>query len=92
MSTMQAAGKSLLAMILSLSRQGIMFIPTIFILDSAFGFEGLIWAQPIADMITLVVAGVIITGFYKSLSQDLVAIDTDDENEKIDENAELCIE
>lgn len=67
MSTMQAVGKSLLAMILSLSRQGIAFIPTIFILDKLLGFSGLIWAQVIADLITLVIAIIVLTKFFKSI-------------------------
>lgn len=70
MSTMQAVGKSLVAMILSLSRQGIAFIPTIFILDRLLGFEGLIWAQVIADLITLVIAVVVFSAFYQSLDRE----------------------
>lgn len=65
MSTMQATGKSLVAMILSISRQGVAFIPTILILARTAGFEGLIWAQPIADVITLVLAVVILKGLFK---------------------------
>lgn len=70
MATMQATGKSVVAMILSLSRQGIAFIPTILILDRLYGFNGLIWAQPIADAISLVVAGVIFMLFFKKLNQE----------------------
>lgn len=69
MSTMQSTGKSLLAMILSLSRQGIAFIPTILILAETLGFAGLIWAQPIADVITLVLAIVILNNLFKSFDK-----------------------
>lgn len=66
MSTMQSTGGSLLAMILSLSRQGIAFIPTIFILANILGFKGIIWAQPIADVLTLVLAVIGIQNLLKS--------------------------
>ncbi|MFI3200903.1 MAG: MATE family efflux transporter, partial [Eubacteriales bacterium] len=69
MSTMQSTGKRLLAMILSLTRQGIAFIPTIFILAYTLGFKGLIWAQPIADVITLVLSVVILRSLFKSFEK-----------------------
>lgn len=70
MSTMQSTGKGLVAMILSLSRQGFAFIPTILFLANNYGFEGLIWAQPIADVITLVIASVILASFFKQLKEN----------------------
>lgn len=68
MSTMQSTGKSLVAMVLSLSRQGFAFIPTILFLSSNYGLSELIWAQPIADLITLVIASIILYSFFRELS------------------------
>jgi putative MATE family efflux protein len=49
----QAFGKAKESLILSVARQGIVYIPLLFFMESLLGFSGLIWAQPIADAITL---------------------------------------
>lgn len=54
--TFQAIGKATEAMIVSLSRQCIIFLPLLFIMKSLFGFKGFIFAQPIADILTTVLA------------------------------------
>ena len=51
--SIQAFGKAKESLILSVARQGIVYIPLIFAMESLLGFNGLIWAQPIADAITL---------------------------------------
>ncbi len=56
MNSLQAMGKALPALIVSLSRQGIMYIPAILILNKAFGFEGLIFAMPLADTLTTILS------------------------------------
>jgi Na+-driven multidrug efflux pump len=35
---------------MSVSRQGILFVPTIIIASKYFGLDGLMWAQPIANI------------------------------------------
>ena len=52
MNTLQAMGKALPALIVALSRQGIMYIPAILVLDRLLAFEGLIFAMPLADFLT----------------------------------------
>jgi len=52
MTTLQAMGKALPALIVALSRQGIMYIPSILILNTLFKFEGLVYAMPLADLLT----------------------------------------
>jgi len=49
----QAFGKAKEALVLSIARQGLIYIPLMFLMQSLLGFEGLIWAQPAADAITL---------------------------------------
>lgn len=49
----QSLGKALESTILSLSRQGIFFIPMIFILPHYFNLAGVIITQPVADLFTL---------------------------------------
>lgn len=50
-----AVGKSMIGSILSLGRQGLFFIPLILILPKVSGIDGLIWAQPAADLIAAAV-------------------------------------
>lgn len=64
---MQVANRGKTALFLSICRQGFTFIPAIFILDSMFGFHGLIWAQPVSDMISVVLAVILCGTFFKSL-------------------------
>ena len=49
-----AIGKSLVGSILSLSRQGIFFFPLIFVLPNLFGLIGVVWVQPMADVMTTI--------------------------------------
>lgn len=50
-----AIGKSLIGSILSLSRQGIFFLPLIVILPRILGVLGVISVQPVADFLTTVI-------------------------------------
>lgn len=52
----QSIGRATEAAILSLSRQGIAFIPSIIVLSSLFGVEGLASAQAVADVLSLLIA------------------------------------
>lgn len=50
--TLQAMGASLQALVTNLSRQGLIYIPALFLLQAAFGVTGLAWAQPVADLLS----------------------------------------
>ena len=52
----QAAGKALPALILSVSRQGVVFALCIFILSRLAGYYGIIASQAAADVLTAVIA------------------------------------
>jgi Na+-driven multidrug efflux pump len=52
----QALGKGKPALILALARQGLFYIPLLFTLNSFFGFSGFIFAQPIANILTFLLA------------------------------------
>ena len=49
MSSFQAMGKSVSALVLSISRQGLVFVPVLFLGNALFGLDGVIYASPIAD-------------------------------------------
>ena len=53
--TLQAVGAATPALLASVFRQGIIFIPAVFIMKAIIGVDGLIWAQPVADVLSLVV-------------------------------------
>ncbi|MEI0524871.1 MATE family efflux transporter [Brachyspira murdochii] len=69
MSTFQALGKSIPSLILSLSRQGIAFVPTILIGTKFFGINGIIWSQPIADIVSVALATVMYIYIYRKMKR-----------------------
>ncbi len=50
--SLQAMGAATPALIINLSRQGIIYIPALFILQAWLGVTGLVWAQPVADILS----------------------------------------
>lgn len=53
---LQACGQSFSASLVASCRQGICFIPMLYILPALFDFTGLMIAQPVADVFTLVIS------------------------------------
>ena len=49
----QAMGKPQYAFGITLVRQLILYIPLLLLLNHAFGFDGMIWAQPITEVIMM---------------------------------------
>ena len=54
--TLQAMGKGPQSLLLSSCRQGIIFIPLMFLMNVMFGLYGVVWAQFIADGFTLAIS------------------------------------
>lgn len=54
--TLQGMGKALPSLILTVCRQGLVFIPLVFILNALFGLEGVIYSQAVADFVSIVMA------------------------------------
>lgn len=67
---MQVANKGGLALFLSVCRQGFTFVPAIMILDATFGVHGLIWAQPVADVLTVGISVIVCGLFFRNLSKE----------------------
>lgn len=55
-SALQANGAATESLIVNISRQGLIYIPAMFILGALFNETGLIWAQPVADVLSLLLA------------------------------------
>ena len=61
--SLQALGRALASLLLSIARQGVFFIPILFAANSLFGLTGLLLAQPIADLLTLAL-GISLLGLF----------------------------
>ncbi len=53
---LQACGAATESFIVNISRQGLIYIPAMFLLGSIFHETGLIWAQPVADVLSFLLA------------------------------------
>ena len=66
----QAMGKGIQSLIIAVSRQGLVFMPMIFILNHYFGLYGIIWAQPVADFVSVIVAVTMFSFVTKALKRE----------------------
>lgn len=65
---LQAMGAAMPSLIINISRQGLIYIPALFLLNAILGVNGLVWAQPIVDVISLVVG----IGMYSKVSRKMM--------------------
>ena len=56
---LQAMGAATASLIINISRQGLIYIPMLFILRAILQVTGLIWAQPVADVLSTLLAAVL---------------------------------
>ena len=66
MISLQAMGKGGPSLIISISRQGLIFIPTILILNALFGFDGFIYAQSATDFFTVILSLLLFTAILRA--------------------------
>ena len=64
---MGMGGKSL---ILAISRQGIVFLPLLIIMDKLIGLEGIIWAQPTADYACVILSVIMFAVMIKRIKKE----------------------
>lgn len=65
----QSIGYGFRASLVAMGRQGLFLIPVLLIFPRIFGILGLQMAQPVADMMTFVLATVVVIGIIKELNQ-----------------------
>lgn len=53
LNALQAMGAAASSFVISVCRQGVIYIPSVFIMGSVIGMNGLVWAQPVADLLSL---------------------------------------
>lgn len=63
--SMQALGRPLPATMLSVCRQGLIFIPLLYLLDAVFGLSGINFTQAVADYISIVLAMILLVRTLK---------------------------
>ena len=66
-----AIGKSLVGSVLSLSRQGIFFFPLVFVLPRLLDLTGVIWVQPMADLLTTIITIIFAVKISRVLSTEV---------------------
>ena len=66
MNCLQAIGKAVPALILSTGRQGLYYIPLLFILNALFGFNGFIYTQAIVDFLMVITATLMLRHVIKA--------------------------
>ena len=69
--TFQSVGKSWRATIMSAMRQGIFFIPLIFVLPGVFQLWGVVTTQAVSDVLTAFACTPFLISFYKNLGNEI---------------------
>ena len=64
-----ALGKGAAGFFLGACRQGICFVPVILLLPMVWGMNGILYAQPIADVISVVITVFMALHLHKELSE-----------------------
>ena len=72
--TIQGMGKAIPSLVLTICRQGLVFIPLVYILNGMFGLDGVVYAQAVADFISIVLSLVICLGIFRKMDQVNAAI------------------
>ncbi len=67
--TIQGMGKAVPSLVLTICRQGLVFIPAVYILNGIFGLDGVIYAQPAADFISIVLSLAICLGIFRKMDK-----------------------
>ena len=67
----QAMGKPQYAFAITLVRQLFLYVPLLLILNRVFGFEGMIWAQPVTEIIMMAVS---LTLLYRVIREQEAAV------------------
>lgn len=66
---LQACGAAAESFIVNISRQGLIYIPIMFVLGAVYNETGLVWAQPAADVLSLILAAVLYIRKEKQISK-----------------------
>lgn len=76
MSAFQAFGEGTPSLILSISRQGLVFIPFVIIANKIWGMNGLIYAQPVADILSTCLALFLLAYSLRKHKEEIAELET----------------
>lgn len=68
----QAVGNPIKASIISLARDILIFVPLVIILPRFFGIEGILYAAPVADFVSIIITIILLILFFKKLGYEEV--------------------
>lgn len=71
MSSVQAMGKGMIALVFSVLRQLVFFMAMLNLLNYYFGYDGFIYAQAASDFIMIIFSGIVITIILSRLTRDI---------------------
>lgn len=74
-SALQAFGKGLPSLLLSVCRQGLVFIPMLFLFHHLWGLYGAVFAQPVADLVTVILSMTICLGIMRRMNDRKKAVE-----------------
>ena len=63
----QAVGKGIQPLLMSMTRQGLVLIPLMFLLRSWIGMDGIIWAETVSSAVYATLSGILFVFFIKKL-------------------------
>lgn len=66
----QSLGRPILALIFSIIRQILLFIPLVLILPSVIGYDGIWWTYPIADVLAMIATGIVLIHEMNKLKEN----------------------
>lgn len=69
----QAVGNPVKASIVSLARDIVLFVPLVIILPKFMGVEGTLYAAPIADLIGIILAIILLVSFFSKLGKEKIS-------------------
>ena len=66
---LQAMGRAAASLVLSVSRQGLVFVPCLFAFNALFGLDGIVYTQAVADLFSIVLAVILFTRITHRLAR-----------------------
>lgn len=63
---MQAMGKATAATVVNLSRNAYVFIPVMYLMSAVSGMNGIVWAIPVSDVISMLIAAFVLKRTIRS--------------------------
>ena len=66
-SALQAMGAATPSLIINLSRQGLIYIPALYVLETIYGINGIVWAQPLADVLSFILVLILYLPLHRQM-------------------------